>query len=133
MKELGDEQHYVLSPTAAGLARRRLDIFIDAIESSLLDDLRIITTELVANAVLHSGRAPGAPITVKNQLIDDILRVDVIDYGHRVVILTASDDATTGLGLVAAISDRWAGAGVTPFFVWAELDVRTNGLVRRRT
>jgi len=131
MRELSDEQDYQLSPTAPGLARRRLDMYIDAIETSLLDDLRIITTELVGNAVSHSGRAPGAPITVKNGLKEDILRIEVIDYGHRVVILTASNDATTGLGLVAVISDRWAAATTTPFSVWAEIDVHTNGLVRR--
>jgi anti-sigma regulatory factor (Ser/Thr protein kinase) len=34
------------------------------LEPGLYDDVRIVTSELVSNAVLHSGKAGGDPITV---------------------------------------------------------------------
>jgi anti-sigma regulatory factor (Ser/Thr protein kinase) len=130
MRELSDQQTYELSSRAPQLARRRLNEFIGLIESFLLDDLRIVTSELVSNAVAHSGKAGGDPITVKTRLASSVMRVEVIDYGERVVALPAHPHKRSGLGVIHEISDRWSAAAKTPFSVWAEIDVHTNGLVR---
>lgn len=122
---------YPRTHEAPGLARARLEEFSDRIEPALLDDLRIITSELVSNAVLHSGRREGVPIKVKTSLAANVMRVKVTDYGAQVSSLPVQPDRRSGLGFVQLISDRWAAAASPPFYVWAAIDVVTNGLVRR--
>ena len=139
MNTLSDERTYALCAHVPYFARRRLDEFSDQIEPSLLDDLRIVSSELVSNAVEHSGRTLGDPITVKTGLKSNVLRVEVVDYGERVVTLKAQPSERSGLGFVRSglgfvdeLSDRWSAASASPFSVWAEIDVETKGLVRRR-
>ena len=133
MRELSDTQTYPLSLQAPALARRRLIDLRDVVEQDLFDDLRIVTSELVSNAVRHSGKAEGEPITVSTSLADNVVRVEVIDYGDTVFVLVAASDRRSGLAYVDVICDRWAGSTTTPISVWAEIDVHTNGLVRRPT
>ena len=64
MRGLSDTQVYSLSIRAPALARRRLAEYQAVLEPGLYDDVRIVTSELVSNAVLHSGKAGGDPITV---------------------------------------------------------------------
>ena len=59
VRELRDTQIYSLSLQAPALARRRLIEYRDALDRELYDDLCIVTSELVSNAVIHSGRAEG--------------------------------------------------------------------------
>ena len=59
--------------------------------------------------------------------------VEVVDYADAVPVLQPADDRRSGLAYVGIVSDRWAGSTTTRFFVWAEIDVNTNGLVRRPT
>jgi hypothetical protein len=103
----------------------------DAIEQDLFDDLRIITSELVSNAVRHSGKEEGDPITVHTTLAANVFRIEVVDYADVVAVLGPVHERRSGLALVAIVCDRWAGSTTTPFSVWAEIDVHTNGLVRR--
>ena len=131
MRELRDTQVYSLSLHAPSLARRRLIEYRGALEPELFDDLRIVTSELVSNAVLHSGKAEGEPITVTTTLSANVFRIEVMDWGDVIPVLRPSDERRSGLAYVALVSDRWAGSTTTPFSVWAEIDVHTNGLVRR--
>ena len=85
------------------------------------------------------GGRLGDPITVKTGLKSNVLRVEVVDYGDRVVTLKAQPSecsglgfCRSGLGFVDELSDRWSAASASPFSVWAEIDVETKGLVRRR-
>jgi hypothetical protein len=128
---LSDRQTYSLTPQAPALARRRLIEYRDVIEQGLYDDLRIVTSELVSNAVLHSGKAENDPITVDMTLAGNVFRIEVIDYAEAVPVLRPHHECRSGLAYVDILCDRWAGSTTTPFSVWAEIDVHTNGLVRR--
>jgi hypothetical protein len=85
----------------------------------------------VSNAVIHSGKAEGDPITVNTALAANVFRIEVIDYSDVVPVLRPAHGLRSGLANVRIVSDRWAGSTTTPFSVWAEIDVHTNGLVRR--
>lgn len=131
MRELSDTQVYSLSIEAPALARRRLIEYRAAMERELFDDLCIVTSELVSNAVLHSGKAEGDPITVTTTLAANVFRIEVIDRAEVIPVLRPAHERRSGLAYVGILSDRWAGSTTTPFSVWAEIDVHTNGLVRR--
>ena len=131
MRELTDTQVYSLSLQAPARARRRLIEYRDVLEPELLDDLCIVTSELVSNAVLHSGKAEGDPITVTTTLAANVFRIEVIDWADVIPVLRPTHERRSGLAYVAILADRWAGSTTTPFSVWAENGVRTNGLVRR--
>jgi len=66
-----------LSYRAPWHARRLFDKYADTVDVALLDDLRILTSEIV----LHSGRPDGDPIEIITVFTDDTVRVEVVDQG----------------------------------------------------
>lgn len=87
----------------------------------LLDDVLLITGELVTNAILH-GRPP---VELRLRRDPEHLRIEVDDGGAaipRKLRPTATDDHGRGLQLTAAVAHRW---GARPLrdgkSVWCEL------------
>ena len=92
------------------------------------DDLLLLLTEVVTNAVRHSGTRAGEPIEVQVHEQEDCVRVEVVDSGHGFEPperLVPDLTRTGGLGLVLVdrISRAWgvrrSSQGAT---VWFELD-----------
>jgi anti-sigma regulatory factor (Ser/Thr protein kinase) len=88
----------------------------------LVDDVRLVITELVSNGVLHAR----TPLEVCIEIRDDALRVAVHDSAAGTVAVRDDADPTRietgrGLKLVETLSDAW---GVDPSdeakVVWAE-------------
>ena len=73
-----------LSTEAPRQVRHALERYASLIEPSLLDDVRLCCSELVANAVQHSARPDGDPITVSLRLGSGMIRVEVGDRGERI-------------------------------------------------
>ncbi|MFD4971544.1 ATP-binding protein [Streptomyces sp. NPDC058424] len=74
-----------------------------------LDDIRLCTSELATNAVLH-GSPAGGKILVRVELHTTVLRIEVHDGGNgtpteREAPSTATDGR--GLLLVSAVADHW--------------------------
>ncbi|MGF0163728.1 ATP-binding protein [Streptomyces albidoflavus] len=95
----------------------------------LADDLTLLVSELVTNAVIHGATGRGSHVQVTYALLEDRLRVEVRDAADgRPKLLPGqvvrSELRTLGRGLtvVAGVSHRW---GVTPRVigksVWFEL------------
>ncbi len=112
------------SADGPGIARRLLaDWFASALANGTLTTARLLVSELVSNAVRHgSGK-----ITLKVQLSDRRLLVEVIDEGHGFEPELLEPDfersgaGRWGLSIVAAESSRWGVArGISD--VWFELD-----------
>jgi anti-sigma regulatory factor (Ser/Thr protein kinase) len=106
--------------------------YVESMERSLLDDVTLLTSEVVTNAVQHSGCPEGDPLIVRASLVDDALRVEVTDQGIGLAQLTPrSMKPPSGLGFVHLISDRWSSAIGNSFHVWFEINVVTRSLLHR--
>jgi anti-sigma regulatory factor (Ser/Thr protein kinase) len=91
----------------------------------VLDDALLVASELVTNAVMHSGCAPGETITLEAACCGGCVRIAVRDPGHTDGIPASPEQppAQGGLGLrlVSLIACHW-GVGQPPGrLVWAEL------------
>jgi anti-sigma regulatory factor (Ser/Thr protein kinase) len=111
-------------PTAPRLARKALGALegIDRVR----DDAILVSSELVSNAVVHGGRAPGGQIELIVQLASDAVLVTVIDGGGSDSTPTMRDadyrrPGGLGLRVVDALALRWGSAQQDGQRVWAEL------------
>src|SRR5437899_2534504 len=74
-------------PHAGAAAKARaaldasLDLFSEVLDEQRLDDLRLLTSELVSNSVRHGGSQQADPIRVHVSVTDVAVRVAVVDYG----------------------------------------------------
>jgi len=114
-----------LSIRAPAKARSELETtYAHAMERSLLDDVKLMASELVTNAVQHSGCVEGEPLSLCANVAHGVLRVSLDDEGsstHRVE--PRSTSPPSGLGLVRLLSDRWSSSRDEHFTVWFEIDV----------
>lgn len=115
------------SPSSVGAARRFITARTAAwsFPEPAADQLVLIGSELVTNAVLHAR----TELTLTLELHEDRVRISVKDRSQAPATLRHyRADALTGrgLGVVAALSDRW-GVSTAPDgkVVWAEL--QANG------
>ena len=123
---------HTFKPHARAAAKARaaltasLDIFGDVLDEQRLDDLRLLTSELVSNSVRHGSSLDDHPIRVKVSVMDTHVRVTVIDSGAGFEV--PSDparpgiDGGWGLFLVERLADRWGTDGNGATTVWFELD-----------
>src|SRR3954452_19971814 len=58
------------------------------LDRPLLDEVKMMASELVGNALLHSGRPDGDPVTLSIKIAGDVLRLEVVDQGPGVEQLT---------------------------------------------
>jgi anti-sigma regulatory factor (Ser/Thr protein kinase) len=94
--------------------------------SRFLDDGLLVASELVTNAVLHSGCAVGHEIEVSANLSDDRLLISVHDPGlsGREATHQASGHGRGGgwgLEIVDRLAVRWGAERPDGYRVWAEL------------
>lgn len=88
-----------------------------------LDDLQLVTSELVANAASHGA----GPVTVEAEDAGDFIRLRVTDSGSQPPVPRQPadhDDSGRGLLIVSALSLAWGSVvDGTATQVWAELPV----------
>ena len=131
-------------PSSPAEARHALDPLAGTLEEPLLDDLRLLVTELVTNSVRHSGAHADAHVGVSVSVAPEVVRVEVSDAGsgfeldrrqpqtvaapyegperrHRGA---ARELRVGGLGLymVERLSDRWGVRHQGRVRVWFELE-----------
>src|SRR5215813_7360787 len=79
---------HTFKPHAHAAAKARaalsasMDLFSDVLDEQRLDDLRLLTSELVSNSVRHGSSVPEHPIRVKVSVMDTHVRVSVVDSGR---------------------------------------------------
>jgi anti-sigma regulatory factor (Ser/Thr protein kinase) len=113
-------------PTAGPAARRALLADMDTLPTSVRDDVLLLVTELVNNAVQHAKAGADRPVRVQVRHRAPTLRVAVFDEGTGFTSdgLGSEADRSGGWGLflVDQIADRW---GITPTgsgtCVWLEI------------
>ncbi len=109
------------APRASALARAFVRELLPDGADDLLSEVDLLTSERVTNAVLHAR----TELVLILERRDDRVRISVTDGSRATVTLRHyQTDALTGrgLGVVAALSDRW-GISAAPDgkVVWAEL------------
>jgi anti-sigma regulatory factor (Ser/Thr protein kinase) len=113
-----------LSLRAPREARDALAPLADRVPPDRLADIRLVVSELVTNAVQHSGQAEGTPIELLVSQSPWRVRIEVNEPSVAVLPEPQLPDAQSGRGLyiVSQASDRW---GQFPDDgVWAEFDLR---------
>jgi serine/threonine-protein kinase RsbW len=108
-------------------ARSVVDGLRGRIAPSVVDDAQLVVSELVTNAVRHSGVPAGGVVVLSVELTGTMVRLEVTDPGRGGVIAPRAPDLDHGGGfglhVVRALSERWGleqvAAGGTR--VWAQL------------
>jgi anti-sigma regulatory factor (Ser/Thr protein kinase) len=114
------------TPTAAPAARRALLADRGTLPPSVRDDVLLLVTELVNNAVRHAKAGADRPLRVEVRHRAPTLRVAVFDEGTGFTSdgprSEGDESGGWGLFLVDQIADRW---GITPTgsgtCVWLEI------------
>jgi anti-sigma regulatory factor (Ser/Thr protein kinase) len=110
---------------AASRAREALEQIDDRVEGEVLDDLRLLVTELVTNSVRHSDAPREERVRVEVSVQEDRVRVSVEDQGIGFRPLPRGPDSPHeggwGLHLVDQVSDCWGVSGDGGTRVWLEL------------
>ena len=114
------------TPTAASVARRALLAGNGALPGSVRDDVVLLVTELVSNAVRHAGAGPERPLQVQLLHRPRCVVVAVADEGPGFTwdpnASAGSESGGWGLFLVDQIADRWGVERTTSgSCVWAEI------------
>jgi serine/threonine-protein kinase RsbW len=118
-------------PGAPAVVRQAL---ADADESEwLLGDAMLIASELVTNAVLHSGCSAHQTVSVRASLRGDRLLIAVHDPGVSGQVAEPRHSESSapggwGLRIIEQLAERWGYERPDGYRVWAEL-----GLVTERT
>jgi anti-sigma regulatory factor (Ser/Thr protein kinase) len=113
-------------PTAASAARNALMALDSRVDSQCLEDIRLLVSELVTNAVRHAGGPRGGEVALDVTVESSSVRVEVADPGTGFDPQPRDDEMTRpggwGLYLVDRIADRWGVARNHKNRVWFELD-----------
>jgi anti-sigma regulatory factor (Ser/Thr protein kinase) len=111
---------------APGIARAAVAGLCDelAMDGSESHTLVLLVSEVVSNAVLHSGGPAQAPIELSAEIADDAIRIAVSDAGDGFVP-EERDPARAGGGyglyLLERAASRWGVEGDGTTTVWFEL------------
>jgi anti-sigma regulatory factor (Ser/Thr protein kinase) len=113
------------APTAVTAARmevtRRLAAWINA---SVLEDVRLLVTELITNALRHGKLTARDRVSVKASVDDDVVRVEVRDPGNDGDVAPRQPGPRGGgygLYLVEKLARRWGVDRRDGTLVWFEL------------
>ena len=116
------------SPAAPRAARAAVTEWLSGLVGAhALDDIRIIVTELVSNSVRHAQLGPGDLVTVRVQLAEHRLRIEVANPGTAGEITSngGSPHATGGMGLqlIERLCTTWGIARDRDTTVWGEIEL----------
>ena len=94
--------------------------------TSVLEEALLVTSELAANAVMHSGSEPSEEIELKAELLSDGVRIAVKDRGRsggEPALRPGEHDMPGGIGLrvVEALGRKWGADRRDGLCVWVEL------------
>ncbi len=95
-------------PEAPAQARRIIaDELASRLSGPVLDDVKLMVSELVTNGVVHGSTEPDAPVML-DLLVNGDIRCRVLDHGHGFVDGPRREGpGGWGLHLVEQLSDRW--------------------------
>jgi anti-sigma regulatory factor (Ser/Thr protein kinase) len=112
-------------PSAAAEARAAVGVLEGKADPDILDDLRLLLSELVTNAVRHAGSPHGARIGLAVSIAGEAVRAEVSDAGRGFEPsprdLPRMEAGGWGLHLVDRLATRWGVERTPSVRVWFEL------------
>jgi anti-sigma regulatory factor (Ser/Thr protein kinase) len=117
------ERDVPLSSRAPKTARDTLAELSALIPADRLADIKLVLSELVTNAVRHSGQADGGPVHLSITESPGRLRIQVETPVFAAAPAPQPPDADSGRGLyiVSELADRWG--QIPDDGVWVEFDL----------
>jgi anti-sigma regulatory factor (Ser/Thr protein kinase) len=113
-------------PEAAAYARGALMVLEPRIDPRVMEDVRLLVSELVTNSVRHSGAPDGEAVLLGVGLDSGKVHVDVADAGSgfdpQPRTPGQSKAGGWGLFLVEKLADRWGVSRNGRTRVWFEID-----------
>jgi serine/threonine-protein kinase RsbW len=109
-------------PRAPAAVRHALDCREDI--GWVLGDAMLVASELVTNAVLHSGCSDNETIEVRVEVRPERLRISVRDpgrSGRNAEVRSGQLVGGWGLRVVEQLADRWGSERAEGYQVWAEV------------
>jgi signal transduction histidine kinase len=88
------------------------------------DDAMLVASELVTNAVLHSGCSHHETIEVRIEVLSERLRISVRDPGRSGSSAEVGSGQLAGgwgLRVVEQLAERWGSERAEGYQVWAEI------------
>jgi anti-sigma regulatory factor (Ser/Thr protein kinase) len=99
---------------------------VGRVPDSVMPDLELLLTELVANGVRHGGADEHAELHLLLESRPPALHVEVVNPDHQGIVAQRTPDLTGGGGLglhiVERLSSRWGVRQEPRTAVWFELD-----------
>jgi anti-sigma regulatory factor (Ser/Thr protein kinase) len=118
--------HFDASPSAAACARNALIAVEHRVDPDLMEDVRLLVSELVTNSVRHSHIPDGDPVRLEVSIDSRGVRVEVLDSGAGFAPRPREADRAEpggwGLFLVDKLADRWGVVRNHFTRVWFEID-----------
>ncbi len=117
------ERNVPLSIRAPKNARDALAPLSALVPADRLADIKLVVSELVTNAVQHSGQADGSSVRLSITESQGQVRIQVDTPGFAAAPTPQPPDADSGRGLyiLTQLSDRWG--QIPDDGVWAEFDL----------
>jgi len=118
-------------PAAASSARHALYAIEGRVDPAVMEDVRLLVSELVTNSVRHSGIQNHDRVHMQVQVSESTLRVEVADPGQGFEPQPRDMDRSRpggwGLYLVDQLADRWGVGRNHLNRVWFEMDHDRGG------
>jgi anti-sigma regulatory factor (Ser/Thr protein kinase) len=116
----------VLASSAEAVAEARREVVGLPVAQAPRDQLALVVSELVSNAVLHAGAVPGDAVRLQIRLRSGRARIEVRDGGVGFDPPSVAPDPLAvggqGLVIVAALSESWGVVrGPDGCTVWCEV------------
>jgi PAS domain S-box-containing protein len=116
------------NPQAPSRARRAVERLCGSLEATVVEQLKLLATELVTNSCRHAA-AKGDPIALVLGIDEGLVRLSVTDTGPGFDAPSGRPDpdgeSGRGLFIVDAIADHWGVDRVGGTRVWLELSTPT--------
>ena len=109
--------------SAPSEARRAVDEMEESLGNTLVEDVRLLVSELVTNSIRHSGAPADRPIEFALNASPNVVRIEVVDWGTwRTPTPDADGTSGWGLYLVDQLADRWGVEHGEGTCAWFEID-----------
>jgi serine/threonine-protein kinase RsbW len=122
-----DEVELSYQPAATAATQARTDVterLAARLGAGVLEDVRLLVTELITNALRHGKLTAGDRVSVKASVEDGVVRIEVRDPGNNGDVAPREPGQRGGgygLYLVERLAKRWGVDRRDGTVVWCEL------------